>query len=60
VYFFKSGDTIKNFPAIVTKEVYHIKVVNPRNKMNVEFDFYDGKIIPDSYREHQVENSKLK
>jgi hypothetical protein len=52
LYLFKSGDTIKNFPMLTDKLVHRIKVQDPKKKATVEFDFYDGKIIPDTYKEY--------
>lgn len=51
VYFFKNGDTIKNFPLIADSEAHHIKAVNKSNSTEIQFDFYDGKIIHNTYRE---------
>ncbi|WP_343857702.1 hypothetical protein [Fulvivirga kasyanovii] len=51
VYFYKNGDTIKNFPTITDDKVYHIKLPLPNSNKIAEFDFYDGKIMKDSYFE---------
>jgi len=53
LYLFKSGDTIKTFPILTDKLVHRIKVKDPRKNVTVEFEFYDRKIIPDTYREYQ-------
>jgi hypothetical protein len=52
VYFFKDGDTIKNFPAVDHHKVYQIKLAQPDKKRTIEFYFFDGKIIQDTYREY--------
>lgn len=51
VYFYKNGDTIKRFPTITDDKVYHIKLPLPDSSKIAEFDFYDGKIVQDSYFE---------
>lgn len=51
VYFFKDGDTIKNFPIVDHHKVYQIKLPRPNKKRTVEFYFFDGKIIQETYRE---------
>lgn len=56
LYLFKSGDTIKNFPQIVDDRIHHIKVIHNRMKKRVHFDFYDGKILPDTYKEYPLNN----
>jgi hypothetical protein len=52
VYFFKDGDTIKNFPVVDHHKVYQIKLPRPNKKRTVEFYFFDGKIIQETYREY--------
>lgn len=52
VYFFKDGDTIKNFPIVDHHKVYQIKLPRPNKKRTVEFYFFDGKIIQETYREY--------
>ncbi len=54
LYLFKSGDTIRNFPVLTDKLVHHITVKDSGRKATVEFDFYDGKIIPDTYKEYKL------
>ncbi len=56
LYLFKSGDTIKNFPQIVDDKIYHINLIHNRMKKRVRFDFYGGKILPDTYKEYPVGN----
>jgi hypothetical protein len=56
LYLFKSGDTIKKFPQIVDDKIHHIKLIHSRMKKRVEFDFFDGKIIPDTYKEYYIIN----
>lgn len=55
IYFYKTGDTIKNFPVVNEKEVFHIKLHNTTKNKVIEFDLYDGKIISGSYREKNNE-----
>ncbi|UII26847.1 hypothetical protein LVD15_26740 [Fulvivirga maritima] len=49
LYFFKNGDTIKNFPHVTPDKVYHLKLLSPDSQI-VSFDYFDGKILPDSYK----------
>ncbi|MEL7002264.1 MAG: hypothetical protein AAFN93_05955 [Bacteroidota bacterium] len=51
VYFFKDGDTIKNFPKITDKAVHYLTFERKNPTRNVTFSFYDGKILPGSYCE---------
>jgi len=53
-YFFKSGDTIKNFPSIVNNHIHHVAFKDSRRKRRIEFDFYDGKVIPETYKEYEI------
>ena len=55
-YFFKSGDTIKNFPMITDQKVHSIKFSDIINSRAIEFDFYDGKIIQGTYKEKALIN----
>jgi hypothetical protein len=55
VYFFKSGDTIKNFPALADTNIHRIGLFDKARGKKIEFDFYDGKIIQGSYKEKKVE-----
>jgi hypothetical protein len=50
-YFYKNGDTIKNFPVITRDVVIHIVIPRTPRSKKLEFDFYDGKIITSTYRE---------
>lgn len=50
-YFFKSGDTIRNFPEITDNEIHHFKLLDTKDRKKIEFDLFDGKIIQDSYLE---------
>jgi hypothetical protein len=34
--------------------VHHITVKDSRRKRKVEFDFYDGKVIPDTFKEYEL------
>ncbi len=51
IYFFKSGDTIKHFPIFKDTEVYRVSLVDSARRLKIEFDFYDGKVIQDTYKE---------
>ena len=50
-YFYKNGDTIKNFPVINKGEVMHVVIHAVPKSKKIEFDFYDGKIITGTYKE---------
>jgi antitoxin component YwqK of YwqJK toxin-antitoxin module len=50
-YFFKSGDTIKNFPDIRDNQVHHVSILNEGHTRKCEFYFYDGKMITGTYQE---------
>jgi antitoxin component YwqK of YwqJK toxin-antitoxin module len=51
VYFYKSGDTIRNFSGLSDGKVHLVRVSNREKKKEVQFYFYDGKMIHDSYKE---------
>jgi len=51
IYFYKNGDTIKNFPLINKDEVMHVVIHAVPKSKKIEFDFYDGKIITGTYKE---------
>jgi hypothetical protein len=51
IYFYKSGDTITNFPAKYDQKVYQITLHDNARGKKIEFDFYDGKIIQGTYKE---------
>jgi hypothetical protein len=51
IYFFKTGDTIKNFPTIIDKDVHRIRLIDKPRSKNIEFDFFEGKIIQGTYKE---------
>ncbi|UII20901.1 hypothetical protein [Fulvivirga ligni] len=53
MYFFKNGDTIKNFPKVPFDKVYHIEIPQS-DSMKIAFDYLDGKIIYDSYTEKKL------
>jgi hypothetical protein len=55
-YFFKNGDTIKNFPLIPDNIVRHITLRDVKHEKKIEFDFIDGKIILGTYRESWLKN----
>lgn len=52
VYFYKTGDTIANFPKIPHNHIYKLKLPVPSRNLEIEFDVYDGKILQGSYQEH--------
>src|SRR5690606_16857006 len=54
VYFFKSGDTIKSFPVFDDNKVHSIRLLDKSGLKQIQFDFWDGKIIQDTYREIDV------
>ncbi|GEM_PF-2066964 len=56
IYFFKNGDTIKNFPVINDMDVHRIKLLSNDSTKQIEFDFYDGKIIQETYKEMAIKN----
>ena len=53
-YFYKYGDTIKNFPIIPDNLVRHITLRDVKHEKKIEFDFIDGKIVGATYRETQL------
>lgn len=53
-YFYKWGDTIKNFPTVPDKIISHISLTVPEKSIIVEFDFYDGKTILGTYKESVI------
>ena len=50
VYYYKNGDTIKNFPGHMSQTIQHITLV-PNDSLRLNFDFYDGKIMTGTYIE---------
>jgi hypothetical protein len=54
VYFYKTGDTIPNFPKIKDDDIHRIKVLSKDKTKQIEFDFYDGKIIKGTYKELEI------
>lgn len=53
-YFFKNGDTIKNFPMIPDSVVARVTLRDVKHERKIEFDFIDGKIILGTYRESRL------
>ena len=53
-YFFKSGDTIRGFPEIRDNAVHRLTMTDPTGTTMITFDFYDGKMIKDTYKEFPV------
>jgi hypothetical protein len=51
IYFFKTGDTIKNFPTITDSEVHHITLFDKAELKKIEFDFWEGKVVSGTYKE---------
>lgn len=54
VYYFRSGAEIPNFPQLAPDKVYHIRLKDPQQNTRVEFDVFDGKILPGSYSEATI------
>jgi hypothetical protein len=54
VYFYKNGDTIKNFPVIPHGVVRHIALRDVKTEKKIQFDFIDGKIVGATYQETQL------
>jgi hypothetical protein len=55
VYFYKNGDTIKNFPTISDNEIHHITLLNREGTRRIKFQFYDFKVVKGSYQEFGIE-----
>lgn len=55
VYFYKTGDTIPNFPVIKDDNIHKIRILNKDKTKQIEFDLYDGKIIKGTYKEFKIE-----
>lgn len=53
-YFYKWGDTIKNFPIIPDTITNHITLTVPEKSIIVEFDLYDGKTVMGTYKESRI------
>lgn len=51
VYFYRTGDTIQNFPSVNGGQVQQIRLTDKSGNKTIEFDFYDGKIIQGTYKE---------
>jgi hypothetical protein len=49
-YFFKTGDTIKNFDGFTDFKIHHVNFQLPNTKKEVKFDLFDYKIIPGTYQ----------
>lgn len=56
IYFYKTGDTIANFPVLDNNKVHRLKLLNKAKTKEIEFDFFDGKIIQGTYQEKSVSN----
>ena len=50
-YFYKNGDTIKNFPVVADTIVARITLRVLKRHKKIEFDIIDGKIIAGTYKE---------
>ena len=55
VYFYKNGDTIKNFPTIPDTVLGHVILRNSKFKKKIEFDCIDGKILAGTYVESHLQ-----
>ena len=51
IYFFKTGDTIKTFSCIKDREVHRIVLPDKKRSKKIEFDFWEGKIVQETYIE---------
>ena len=51
-YFFKTGEQIADFPLITDDKIHHIELLDPNRSVDIEFDFYDGKILGKTYSEN--------
>ncbi|MBL3658625.1 hypothetical protein [Fulvivirga sediminis] len=51
-YFFRNGDTIKNFPKVELDKVYHLKLLGA-DSQKVSFDYWNGKILSGTYNESE-------
>jgi hypothetical protein len=53
-YLYKEGDTIKSFPHIRDNDVHVITITDNARHRRLIMEFYDGKIIEDSYVEQGI------
>lgn len=53
-YFYKWGDTIRNFPYVSDTVIKHITLTVPEKSLVVEFDIYDGKTVIGTYKESRI------
>jgi hypothetical protein len=54
VYFYKTGDTIPDFPVIRDDNIHKISLLTKDKSKRIEFEFYDGKILKGTYKESEV------
>jgi hypothetical protein len=54
IFLYNTGDTILNFPTLSNDKIYKIKLLSPSKDKQIEFDFFDGKIIQDTYQETKM------
>ena len=53
LYFYKSGDTIRNFPKLKSlNKAKHIELT--KDSLRVSFDYFEGKVLPNSYKEEII------
>lgn len=55
IYLYKTGDTILSFPALIDGKVHSLKLLDKAKSREIEFDFFDGKIIQGTYKERSVD-----
>lgn len=58
VHYFRSGAEIPNFPKLEPDKVYHIRLLDPQQNTKVEFDIFDGMVLPGSYSEATITNTQ--
>ena len=54
IYFYKTGDTIYNFPELSSAKVHRLKLLNKTKDKEIEFDYFDGKVIQATYKEKSI------
>lgn len=58
-YFFKNGDTIPDFSADYADKVRHFATRNSGGNKIISFDYWDGKIVPETYQEYDLNQAGL-
>jgi hypothetical protein len=51
IYFYKTGDTILNFPKLTDDGFHRLKLLDNSSSKEIEFEFFDGKIVQGTYSE---------